>query len=145
MTVHKLSAGDGYAYYTQEVASGDELRRSDRELGDYYTVEGMPPGQWIGHSQELLGVSGDVTEDQMKALYGEGLHPDADALMRGEVSLTSAGLPEVEGQSVGVRDVELGSRYKHVSIPDNAFTRLLRDESRHRLPARRRRPRLRRH
>lgn len=128
MTVHKLSAGDGYAYYTQEVASGDELRRSDRELGDYYTVEGMPPGQWIGHSQELLGVSGDVTEDQMKALYGEGLHPDADALMRGEVSLTSAGLPEVEGQSVGVRDVELGSRYKHVSIPDNAFTRRYAEE-----------------
>ena len=26
MTVHKLSAGDGYTYYTREVASGDELR-----------------------------------------------------------------------------------------------------------------------
>ena len=48
MTVHKLSAGDGYKYYTHEVASGDALRANDRELGDYYTVDGMPPGQWIG-------------------------------------------------------------------------------------------------
>lgn len=43
MTVHKLSAGDGYRYYTGEVASGDVLRDKNRELGDYYTVEGMPP------------------------------------------------------------------------------------------------------
>jgi hypothetical protein len=48
MTVHKLSTGDGHLYYTNEVASGDQLRASDRELGDYYTVTGMPPGQWIG-------------------------------------------------------------------------------------------------
>ena len=61
MTVHKLSAGDGYAYYTSEVASADELRSGDRELGDYYTVEGMPPGQWVAHSKALLGVSGEVS------------------------------------------------------------------------------------
>ncbi|WP_395405632.1 relaxase domain-containing protein (plasmid) [Arthrobacter sp. UC242_113] len=48
MTVHKLSAGDGYTYYTREVASGDELRAGDRSLGDYYTVDGNPPGQWGG-------------------------------------------------------------------------------------------------
>ncbi|WP_181038674.1 relaxase domain-containing protein, partial [Arthrobacter sp. ZGTC131] len=81
MTVHELSAGDGYAYYTSEVASADELRAGDRELGDYYTVEGMPPGRWAGHSMELLGVSGEVTGEQMAALFGEGLHPDAARLM----------------------------------------------------------------
>lgn len=81
MTVHKLSAGDGYAYYTSEVASADELRAEGRELGDYYTVEGMPPGQWVAHSQALLGVSGEVTEAQMAALFGEGIHPDADRIL----------------------------------------------------------------
>ena len=69
MTLHKLSAGDGYAYYTSEVASADELRAEGRELGDYYTVEGMPPGQWVAHSEALLGFSGEVTEAQMAALF----------------------------------------------------------------------------
>lgn len=70
MTVHKLSTGDGYRYYTHEVASGDALRSNDRELGDYYTVTGMPPGQWVGSSVHELGVSGNVTEAQMHALFG---------------------------------------------------------------------------
>lgn len=70
MTVHKLSCGDGYRYYTHEVASGDALRSNNRELGDYYTVVGMPPGQWIGSSVHELGVSGNVTEAQMHALFG---------------------------------------------------------------------------
>ena len=74
MTVHKLSAGDGYTYYTREVASGDELRTKDRSLGDYYTVDGNPPGQWGGGGAALLGVSGGVSEVQMAALFGEGLH-----------------------------------------------------------------------
>jgi conjugative relaxase-like TrwC/TraI family protein len=81
MTVHILSAGDGYAYYTSETATGDVKRDQDRELGDYYTAEGNPPGVWTGSGLAALGISGTVTEAQMKALYGEGLHPDADALI----------------------------------------------------------------
>ena len=82
MTLHKLSAGDGYTYYTKEVASADELRRGDRKLGDYYTAEGNPPGQWVGNGIDALGVSGEVTEDQMKALYGMGLHPDYEQILK---------------------------------------------------------------
>ena len=58
MTVHKLSVGDGYQYYVNEVATGDALRQNGREIGDYYTVDGMPPGQWIGTAPEGLGLSG---------------------------------------------------------------------------------------
>jgi len=36
---------------------------------------------WAGAGVGLLGVAGTVTEDQMKALFGEGLHPDADAII----------------------------------------------------------------
>ncbi|MDN5698774.1 MAG: relaxase domain-containing protein [Kocuria sp.] len=75
MTVHKLSTGDGHLYYTQEVASGDQLRSGDRELGDYYQVTGMPPGQWIGSGVEHFGLDGAVTEAQMDALYGAGDSP----------------------------------------------------------------------
>lgn len=69
MTVHKLSAGDGYRYYTGEVASADVLRDPNRELGDYYTVEGMPPGQWVGSGAAEIALYGKVSEDQMGALF----------------------------------------------------------------------------
>ncbi|MBG6226570.1 conjugative relaxase-like TrwC/TraI family protein [Arthrobacter sp. CAN_A2] len=113
MTVHKLSAGDGYAYYTSEVASADELRAGDRELGDYYTVEGMPPGQWVGHSEQLLGVSGEVTEAQMKALYGEGLHPEAASI------LTAGGTTE---------RIKLGQKYHQYGEANTDMTRRIDEE-----------------
>jgi conjugative relaxase-like TrwC/TraI family protein len=103
MTVHKLSAGDGYTYYTREVASGDELRAGDRALGDYYTVDGNPPGQWGGAGTAHLGVSGEVTETQMAALFGEGLHPNADAMLAAD--------PKA--------DVRLGARYPRYGQKDN--------------------------
>jgi conjugative relaxase-like TrwC/TraI family protein len=81
MTMHILSAGDGYAYYTSETATGDVKREAGQELGDYYTAEGNPPGVWVGSGLAALGVSGTVTEEQMKALFGEGLHPDAEQMI----------------------------------------------------------------
>ncbi|WAH99741.1 MobF family relaxase [Arthrobacter sp. MMS18-M83] len=86
MTLHKLSAGDGYTYYTKEVASADELRQGGRQLGDYYTVEGNPPGQWVGNGIDALGVSGEVTEAQMEALYGMGLHPNFKQIVAEEIA-----------------------------------------------------------
>ncbi|TCL80526.1 conjugative relaxase-like TrwC/TraI family protein [Curtobacterium sp. PhB142] len=81
MSLHVLSTGDGYTYYTSEVATGDVRRAQGREIGDYYTVEGNPPGQWVGGGIGLLGMAGEVSEAQMKALFGEGLHPDAEAMV----------------------------------------------------------------
>ncbi|MBG6218649.1 conjugative relaxase-like TrwC/TraI family protein [Arthrobacter sp. CAN_A6] len=114
MTVHKLSAGDGYTYYTSEVASADELRSGDRELGDYYTVEGMPPGQWVGHSEQLLGVTGEVTEVQMKALYGEGINPNAAEML-------------AAGKSV--EDAALGRKYRQYGAADTDMTRRIDEEA----------------
>lgn len=75
MTVHKLSAGDGFKYYTSEVATGDVLRDPNRALGDYYTVEGMPPGQWLGSGADVLGLTGEITEEQMGALFSGNALP----------------------------------------------------------------------
>jgi conjugative relaxase-like TrwC/TraI family protein len=100
MTVHKLSAGDGYTYYTREVASADELRVAGRELGDYYTVDGNPPGQWGGGGIKHLGVSGEVTEAQMAALFGQGIHPNSEAML-------------AAGQEL--KDVSLGQGYRRYS------------------------------
>ncbi len=75
MTVHKLSAGEGFKYYTSEVSTGDVLRDPNRALGDYYTVEGMPPGQWLGSGAASLALSGEVTEEQMGALFSGNALP----------------------------------------------------------------------
>ncbi|MDN5825509.1 MAG: relaxase domain-containing protein, partial [Micrococcaceae bacterium] len=106
MTVHKLSAGDGYRYYTREVASADEYRAADRALGDYYTVDGNPPGQWGGAGAAQLSLAGEVTEEQMAALYGEGIHPDADRMLAEDPNA----------------DVRLGQRYKRYQQGDNTLS-----------------------
>ncbi|WP_417235521.1 MobF family relaxase [Arthrobacter sp.] len=105
MTLHKLSAGDGYLYYTREVASADEYRAADRKLGDYYTVDGNPPGQWGGKGAAHLELEGEVTEAQMAALYGEGIHPNAEQLLAAD--------PKA--------DVRLGQRYKRYGQADNVL------------------------
>src|SRR3954447_11217462 len=97
MTLHKLTAGDGYTYLTRQVASADEPRAPGQSLADYYTARGNPPGRWLGGGAATLGVEGTaVSEAQMRALFGEGCHPDRDVLV-------AAGVPE--------RDTRLGARY----------------------------------
>lgn len=92
MTVHKLSAGDGYKYYVNEVATGDALRSKDREIGDYYTVHGMPPGQWVGSAAASLSLDGEVSEAHMHALFGQKFTP----VSTGEVLDTLHGAPAAE-------------------------------------------------
>ncbi|WP_310962517.1 MobF family relaxase [Nocardioides terrisoli] len=97
MTLHKLSAGDGYTYLTRQVASADRARAAGQSLADYYVAHGNPPGVWMGKGAEQLGVAGgEVSEAQMRALFGAGLHPDADAMR-------AAGATEAA--------VRLGARY----------------------------------
>lgn len=96
MSIHKLGAGDGYLYLIRQTAAHDAENRGRTSLGDYYAEKGESPGQWVGKG--LAGLSDPpsrtvdtdelgelwrvapgsaVTEDQMKALYGLGLHPNA--------------------------------------------------------------------
>lgn len=82
MTMHKLTAGDGYTYLTRHIAGGDVDRVRRQDAAEYYTAEGNPPGRWIGRGAPRLGVAGQVvTEAQMRALFGNGMHPDADRLI----------------------------------------------------------------
>ena len=92
MTVHKLTTGDGYRYYMNEVATGDALRAKDRKIGDYYAVHGMPPGQWIGSAAASLNLDGEVSEAHMHALFGQKFTP----VSTGEVLDTLHGAPAAE-------------------------------------------------
>ena len=81
MTVHKLTVGDGYTYLTRQVAGGDAQRQAGQSAADYYTQGGNPPGRWTGSGVAALGLEPgqQVDEAQMRNLFGEGLHPDAEA------------------------------------------------------------------
>ena len=82
MGVHKLTAGDGYTYLTRQVAAHDATDRGHTGLADYYAEKGESPGRWFGTGLDALDleVGSQVTETQMRNLFGEGRHPDAERL-----------------------------------------------------------------
>lgn len=101
MTLHVLHAGDGYEYLTKQVATADREREHGQDLTDYYTAHGTPPGVWFGAGLDNLeqmqaGIDptaaapitggGQVSEPQMKALFGSGLHPNASALIENSIT-----------------------------------------------------------
>ena len=80
MTLHKLTAGDGYTYLIRQVAAADVSVQGTPSLQEYYSAKGEAPGVWMGAGMAGLGVTGEVTEQQMRNLFGQGLHPDAQRL-----------------------------------------------------------------
>jgi len=81
MSIHKLTAGSGYDYLTRQVAALDATEKGHTGLASYYTERGETPGVWIGSGMSGIDglTSGDpVTAEQMRALFGCGLHPLAE-------------------------------------------------------------------
>ena len=82
-----VHAGDGYTYLLNSVASYDDSTKPETHLHDYYNATGTPPGRWFGRGLAGLGETTAteqtvVEEEQMAALYGAGLHPDAELKIR---------------------------------------------------------------
>jgi conjugative relaxase-like TrwC/TraI family protein len=81
MSLHKLTAGSGYDYLTRQVAALDATEKGHTGLASYYTERGESPGVWIGSGMDGIDglATGDpVTAEQMRALFGCGLHPLAE-------------------------------------------------------------------
>jgi len=81
MSLHKLTAGSGYDYLTRQVAALDATEKGHTGLASYYTQRGETPGVWIGSGMDGIDglTAGDpVTAEQMRALFGCGLHPLAE-------------------------------------------------------------------
>ena len=95
MTLHKLTAGDGYTYLTRQVAAHDSTERGHTGLADYYSERGESPGRWWGHGLAGADVPADsiVDEAQMRSLFGQGRHPNADAI---EAAAQAAGHEQEE-------------------------------------------------
>ncbi|MER7671255.1 MobF family relaxase [Kitasatospora sp. NPDC096128] len=100
----RLTAGDGWRYFARQIATGDELRVGGRDLAEHQRTAGIPPGRWVGRAATVLGVAGTVTEPQMRALYGEGLHPRAE-------EITAERLRAGDSARKAVRAARLGAAY----------------------------------
>jgi conjugative relaxase-like TrwC/TraI family protein len=108
MSLHKLTAGSGYDYLTRQVAALDATDKGHTGLASYYTERGESPGMWVGSGMagiDRLDVGDPVTAEQMRALFGCGLHPLA------ETRLQQLEGPNLTGQDF--RDVmRLGTPFK---------------------------------
>jgi TrwC relaxase len=81
MSMHKLTAGSGYDYLTRKVAALDSTQKGHTGLASYYAERGETPGVWIGSGMngiDGLTIGDPVTAEQMRALFGCGLHPLAE-------------------------------------------------------------------
>ena len=122
MTMHKLTAGDGYQYLIRQVAAVDSTSRGKAPLIDYYSSKGESPGHWVGSGLPSLESTGarwvpekdvadvwaveagsQVSEAQMKALFGEGLHPNADAIAAYVTKRGVHGLAALDATKLGRR------------------------------------------
>src|SRR4051794_31601512 len=113
MGLRKLSPG-GHEYLTNTVACADRDRELEpgELLSDYFLSRGYPAGQWFGAGAEHLGLSGAVTPAQMNALFGEGRHPNADAI---EAELIAGGATADEA----LKATRLGRRFPQYSALDH--------------------------
>src|SRR5260370_23513625 len=113
MTIAKITAGDGYLYLTRQVANGDAAPEGKRDATAYYTAQGNPPGRWTGRGVPLIGLEGqEVTEEQMRALFGQGEHPDSDAMVSAYINEHAkagmTGRQLAAGTAAAIRNAPLG-------------------------------------
>lgn len=61
---------------------GDDRRPARKALRTAQAEAGVPPGRWMGRGLTVLGLAAGevVTEAQLRNLFGEGRHLDADRL-----------------------------------------------------------------
>jgi hypothetical protein len=112
MSIHKLTAGSGYDYLTRQVAALDATEKGHLGLASYYTERGETPGVWMGSGMagiDELNPGDVVTAEQMRALFGAGLHPLAEQRQR-----------QLQGPELTARDYQavtrLGRRSRSTSL-----------------------------
>jgi conjugative relaxase-like TrwC/TraI family protein len=117
MSMHKLTAGSGYDYLTRQVAALDSTEKGRTGLAAYYAQRGEKPGVWIGSG--MAGIDGlnagdPVTAEQMRALFGSGLHPLAELRLQ---QLDGSELTESDYLAV----TRLGTPFKILDSDVSAF------------------------
>lgn len=123
MSFRTVHAGTGYQYLLRSVATNDadpgKSAERPKGLSDYYQAKGTPQGRWLGSGVDGLQSAtvqnhALVEESQMAALYGEGLHPDANERMQAGESL---------------REVSLGEAFRKFTGNDDVLTEIAKEEN----------------
>lgn len=131
MSLRAVNAGSGYEYLLRSVATNDAANVSAPSLSKYYAAQGTPPGRWLGSG--LIGLEsksihvGEVISDlQMAALYGEGIHPDTDAKTASGLKLDDCLIGRAfptftnkEKVLVALRTAEKAFRTTHQRLPSS--------------------------
>lgn len=116
MGLHKLTAGDGYTYLTRQVAAADSTERGAASLAEYYSEKGESPGRWTGSGLtelETIGAGEYVSEAHMKALFGDGLHPEADTMYAEKFAAElAAGASTKNAERAASAAIKLGRAFK---------------------------------
>ncbi len=116
MGLHKLTAGDGYTYLTRQVAAADSTERGAATLAEYYSEKGESPGRWTGTGLaelESIGAGSQVSEAHMKALFGDGLHPEADTMYAEKFAAElAAGASATNAARAAAASIRLGRAFK---------------------------------
>jgi conjugative relaxase-like TrwC/TraI family protein len=135
MSLHKLTARDGYTYLTRQVAAQDATDRGRAGLAEYYDEWGESPGRWLGAGLDGLGTKAGavVFEAQMVSLFGTGRHPNAVSLA---AAVAAAGGTAVHASSAGA----LGRPFNVYPTGGSAFQAEIAREFREFNLARRERP-----
>ncbi|MGW9132914.1 MobF family relaxase [Streptomyces sp. NPDC055681] len=116
VTFKQVSKGSAYKYYRREVVVGDGRRPRGKSLEEAQEEAGVPPGVWMGRALLAVGLvaGARVTEGQMRNLFGEGLHPDADRIVAGR-------LVAGDSPAAAARAARLGYRVQEWSGNDLVF------------------------
>lgn len=120
-SLHKLTAGDGYLYLIRQVARHDGTHGPESGLDAYYSEQGESPGRWLGKGLQglgsakeefVVGAGSRVTESQMLALFGEGRHPNADAIEKAvRADARAAGKSPEQAKKLGLAASRLGRKF----------------------------------
>ena len=89
MSVHKLTAGSGYDDLTRQVAALDATEKGHVGLASDYAERGEKPGgvdRFRPDGIDGLNAGDPVTAEQMRALFGFGLHPLAELRQQQQLS-----------------------------------------------------------
>jgi conjugative relaxase-like TrwC/TraI family protein len=68
LNIGRMAPGREDYYLTAVARGGDGVE-------GYYLARGEEPGRWLGHGAETLGLAGEVTAEQLRAVL-EARHPD---------------------------------------------------------------------
>ncbi|WP_406373653.1 hypothetical protein OH781_39515 [Streptomyces sp. NBC_01550] len=101
VTFKQAGKGSAYKYYGRQVGVGDGPRPQGKSLEE----AGVPPGVWMVRALPAVGLvpGARVIEWQIRNLFGEGLHQDADRIVADRLAVGDTPAAATRASRLGYR------------------------------------------